>query len=80
MIDDQSAFIDEEHEVVAASPVVNQVFPISLWPWFPPCFPPLALIDLEKRSHLDIVLNRVGVSQAPDNDLLRTRRTAQLSA
>ena len=80
MINYQPAIIDEEHEVVSSPPVVNQIFSISLRPGLSPGLPPLALINPQITSHLDIVLNGIGLSETPDNDFLRVRRMAKLRA
>jgi hypothetical protein len=78
MINDQPVFINEEHEIVSAPPVVNQIFPISLGSWLWSSFPPLALINSEIPSHLDIISDRIGLSKTPDNDLPGERRMSKL--
>ena len=80
VINNQPAFVDEEHEVVSSPPMVNQIFPISLRLWFSPGFPPLALINSQIRRHLAIIPDGIRLSEIPDNDLLGVRRMSKLRA
>lgn len=80
MINDQSVFINEEHEIVSSPPVINEIFPISLSPWLLSRFPPLALINSKIPSHLDIISDRIGLSKTTDNDLPGVGRMSELRA
>jgi hypothetical protein len=78
MIDYQPALIDEEHEVVSAPPVVNQIFPISPGFWLSARLPPLALVNSKITRHLGIIPDGIGLSETPDNELPGGGRMSKL--